>query len=71
MENFETTEKKAEVLAKAILRQQYNVKSLRTTLVVHSFCQCGCGVTSAVYIDAKIKGEWVSQAVGVCKQCAE
>lgn len=66
---FTSTYKKAEKLAKEILRERLNVKRLFQIFTKRSSIQCGCGESDAVIVDCFHDGNYFSQKVGVCKHC--
>jgi hypothetical protein len=57
--------------AKGILKVTHSVKRLNLLTVSNTSVTCGCGESGAVLVEAKIKGEWVSQKIGVCKSCVD
>ena len=66
---FTANRTEAIALAKHFLRMEHDVKRIAYSKVENTSCQCGCGETQAIYVTAKIKGEWLQQAVGICKEC--
>ena len=69
MKTFVTTEKQAIAEGKRMLKNTFDIKSIKVTTKGTS-TQCACGETYAVNIYAKIRGQYQSETIGVCEYCA-
>lgn len=66
-----SSESKAIKLAKEIIRSKARVKRLPYSNIVRTSGRCACGETSAIEVEAEVKGAWSDVTVAICsnKDC--
>ena len=71
MKYFETTTRKAIILARELLRIKLNRKMLVKYRITGSYIDCDCGQSSAITLWAGTSDGEAEIKVGVCKACTK